>query len=195
VGEVFAVFFGAVFVNNFVLTRILGICPFLGVSKKISSALGMTGAMAFVLLMAGSVTWCVERWILGPRDLGYLRILVFILVIASLVQFVELAMIKFAPTLHRALGVYLPLITTNCVILYAALMNVQTPQFQNSFSAAIANAAGAAAGFGLALVIFAGIRERLDLANVPESFKGAPIALATASLLSLAFLGFSGFSI
>lgn len=187
--ETILILLSAVFVNNFVLSRFLGICPFLGVSKKLSSAVGMGVAVAFVMLMATAVTWPVYAHILEPQHLEYLRTLVFIVVIASLVQFVELALIKYSPSLHKALGVYLPLITTNCAILGVTILNVNEGYgFVNS----MAHSLGAALGFTLALVIFAGIRERLELADVSPSFRGAPIALITAGLLALAFLGFSG---
>ncbi|MBN2431908.1 MAG: electron transport complex subunit RsxA [Acidobacteria bacterium] len=179
----------AVFVNNFVLARFLGICPFLGVSKRISTAAGMSGAVMFVMTLAAMVTWVLQHFVLNPLQIGYLQTIVFILVIASLVQLVELALAKFSPTLQAALGIYLPLITTNCAVLGMAVLNIQN---DHSFLETTVFALSAGAGFGLALLIFAGMRERLDLALVPEPMKGTGLALVTAALLSLAFMGFAG---
>jgi len=179
----------AVLVNNFVLARFLGICPFLGVSKRISTAVGMSGAVMFVMTLAAVVTWTMQHFVLNPLGLGYLQTIVFILVIASLVQLVELALAKFSPTLQKALGIFLPLITTNCAVLGMAVLNIQNDY--NLFETVVF-AFGAAAGFGLALLIFSGMRERLDLAKVPEPMKGTGLALVTAALLSLAFMGFAG---
>ena len=180
---------GAVLVNNFVLSRFLGCCPFLGVSKKLDTALGMSGAVVFVMTVASAVTWCLDRWLLAPNGLGYIHTLAFILVIASLVQFIDIAMKRFLPPLHAALGIFLPLITTNCAVLGAAEINCKQGSglFESvffSFSAAL--------GFGLALVIFSGIREKLSHANPPRCFRGIAVALVTGGLLSLAFMGFSG---
>ena len=180
---------GAVLVNNFVLSRFLGCCPFLGVSKKTETALGMTGAVVFVMTAAAAATWCLDRWLLRPNGLGYIHTLVFILVIAALVQFIDIAMKRFLPPLHAALGIFLPLITTNCAVLGAAEINFKqgTGFFESVFFSF-----AAALGFGFALVIFSGIRERLARADPPRCFRGVPVALVTAGLLSLAFMGFSG---
>ncbi|MHC5077861.1 MAG: electron transport complex protein RnfA [Planctomycetota bacterium] len=191
VGEIILVTLGAIFVNNFVLMRFLGICPFIGVSRRITDAVGMGGAVLFVMLMASAVTWPIHRFVLSNPDLqiGYLRTVVFILVIASLVQFVEIVLQRFLPALYQSLGIYLPLITTNCAILGVCLLNIQEGY---SFVTTIFHAIGAAVGFTLALVLMAGIRERLDMADVPESLEGAPIAFIVAGLMGIAFLGFSG---
>jgi len=176
-------------VNNVVLVRFLGLCPFMGVSKRIDSALGMGLATSFVIVLAASVSWNIEHWLLAPLGLGYLRIMTFILVIAAVVQFTEAVIRKTAPDLYQMLGIYLPLIATNCSVLGLSLINVQEG---HSFVTTIVYDFGSALGFTLAMVIFAGMRERLSLARVPESFSGAPIAFVLASLLSLAFMGFSG---
>ncbi len=180
---------GAVLVNNFVLSRFLGCCPFLGVSKKIETALGMSGAVVFVMTIAAAVTWLLDHYLLAPNGLGYIHTLAFILVIATLVQFIDIAMKRFLPPLHAALGIFLPLITTNCAVLGVAEINCKqgTGFFESvffSFAAAI--------GFGFALVIFSGIREKLAHANPPRAFRGIAVALVTAGLVSLAFMGFSG---
>ena len=179
----------AVFVNNFVLARFLGICPFLGVSKKTETAVGMSMAVVFVMTIAALATWLLQTYILIPFGIQYLQTIVFILVIASLVQLVEMVIQKVSPVLYQALGIYLPLITTNCAVLGVAVLNIQK---EHTFWEAIIFAFGASLGFGLALVLFAGIRERLDLADVPKSLRGTAIALITAGLLSLAFMGFAG---
>ena len=183
----------AVLVNNFVLTRFLGICPFLGVSRKMGTALGMCGAVMFVLTSASAVTWVVYRFLLHPEglfstDLTYLQTIAFILVIASFVQLVELALKKTMPRLHASLGIFLPLITTNCAVMGVAVLNVQ---LEYSFSKAVVFGFAAALGFSLALIIFTGLREKIDLANPPRAFQGVAIALITAGLLSLAFMGFA----
>lgn len=180
---------GAVLVNNFVLNRFLGCCPFLGVSKKTETALGMSGAVVFVMTIASSVTWLLDHFLLTPCNLGYIHTLVFILVIASLVQFIDIAMKRFMPPLHAALGIFLPLITTNCAVLGVAELNCKngTPFFESVFFSF-----AAAVGFGFALVLFSGIREKLAHANPPRCFQGVAIALITGGLLSLAFMGFSG---
>ncbi len=180
---------GTALVNNVVLVRFLGLCPFMGVSTKLDSALGMGLATAFVLSLASAAGWLLEHYILAPLDIGFLRILSFILVVAALVQFIEMVMRKFSPTLYRLLGIFLPLITTNCAVLGIALLNVQE---QNTFLQSIAYGLGSALGFTLVMVLFAGLRERLALANVPVVFSGAPIAFITAGLLSMAFMGFTG---
>ena len=181
--------FGAILAGNFVLSRFLGICPFLGVSKRLETAMGMSGAVIFVMTLASAVTWCIEHYILLPLRLGALQTLVFILVIATLVQLVEVILKRFAPPLYRALGIYLPLITTNCAVLGVAVLNVQKG---HDFLKSVVFAFAAGVGFGLALAIFAGLRERIDRANPPRAFRGVAIALVTAGLLSLAFMGFGG---
>lgn len=180
---------GAVFVNNFVLARFLGICPFLGVSKKVETALGMGMAVTFVMTIAAVVTWFIQYFVLIPYNIEYLQTIAFILVIASLVQMVEMAVQKTSPALYQALGIFLPLITTNCAVLGLAVLNIQKGY---SFLESIVFAIGAALGFTLAMVLFAGLRERTDLCPVPRSFRGTAIALITAGLLSLAFMGFAG---
>ncbi|MGM0564084.1 MAG: electron transport complex subunit RsxA [Pseudomonadota bacterium] len=178
-----------ILVNNFVLVQFLGLCPFMGVSKKLETATGMALATAFVLTLASAASWIVENAILQPLDLLYLRTPAFILIIAVLVQFTEMFMHKKAPLLYNVLGIFLPLITTNCAVLGVALLNVQK---DHSFMQALVYGFGAAVGFCLVLVLFAAMRERLEAAEVPAAFKGAPIALVTAGLMSLAFMGFSG---
>jgi len=179
----------AVLVNNFVLARFLGICPFLGVSRKVETAIGMGMAVIFVMTVAGVVTWLLQRLVLEPFDVTYLQTIVFILVIAALVQFVEMVIQKVSPVLYQALGIYLPLITTNCAVLGVAVLNVQE---EFSFAEMLVFSFSAAVGFTLALVLFAGIRERIEYADVPASLKGTGIALVTAGLLALAFMGFAG---
>lgn len=180
---------GTALVNNVVLVKFLGLCPFMGVSRKVDSAIGMGLATTFVLTLASAVTWVLERYLLVPFELGYLRILSFILVIAATVQFVEMAVKKNAPELYRVLGIYLPLITTNCAVLGVALLNAQEGA---GFARSVGYGLGSAAGFTLVLALFAGLRERLALARVPAAFAGAPIGFVTAGLLSLAFMGFAG---
>ncbi len=179
----------AILVNNFVLSRFLGICPFLGVSKQVETAFGMGMAVTFVMTMAGIITFFVWEWILVPLGLEYLQTIAFILVIASLVQFVEIVLQKISPTLYQALGVFLPLITTNCAVLGLALLNIQ---FKFGLVQTIVHSVAAAVGFSLAIVLFAGIREKLVVADVPAPFEGFPIALITAGLMAIAFLGFTG---
>lgn len=181
----------AIFVNNIVFSQFLGICPFLGVSKKISSASGMGAAVAFVMVIATLVTWLLQRYLLIPFDMVYLQTIVFILVIAALVQVLEIIMKKVAPALYQALGVFLPLITTNCAVLGVAIMATQK---DFSLAMSLVFAAATAAGFALALVLFAGIREQLELTDVPKPMQGAPVALICAGLLAMAFMGFSGIS-
>ena len=176
-------------VNNVVLVRFLGLCPFMGVSKRLDSELGMGLATGFVIVIAASVSWVLEHWLLVPLGLGYLRILSFILVIASVVQFTESFIRKMAPDLYQMLGIYLPLIATNCAVLGLPLINVQEG---HSFITTVVYDFGSALGFMLSLIMFAGLRERLALARVPDAFSGAPIAFVLASLMSLAFMGFSG---
>jgi len=179
----------AVLVNNYVLMRFLGICPFLGVSKRLKTSIGMSGAVLFVMTMAAVVTWLVYHYILVPFGLTYLQTVSFILVIASLVQLVELALQKLSPSLYKALGIYLPLITTNCAVLGVAVLNIQK---EFNLLETIVFAIGAAVGFGLAMVLFSGLRERIELCDTPLPFRGTAIALITAGLLSLAFMGFTG---
>ncbi len=180
---------GAVLVNNFVLNRFLGCCPFLGVSKKMDTALGMSGAVVFVMTIAAAATWCLDHWLLAPNGLGYVHTLAFILVIASLVQFIDIAMKRFLPPLHAALGIFLPLITTNCAVLGAAEINCKQG---TGFVESVFFSFSASIGFGFALVLFSGIREKLAHADPPRCFRGISIALVTGGLLSLAFMGFSG---
>ena len=183
------VFITAIFVNNVVLSQILGICPFLGVSKKINTALGMSGAVAFVLVLATLVTYLLQYYVLNPLNLGYLQTIAFILVIAALVQLVEIILKKVSPSLYQALGVFLPLITTNCAVLGVAILVIQK---EFNLMMGVWYALSTALGFGLALVIFAGIREQLNLVSVPKGRQGMSIALVTAGLLAMAFMGFSG---
>jgi len=187
--ELFLILISAIFVNNFVLARFLGICPFLGVSRAVETALGMGMAVTFVMTVATAVSWFLQYFVLLPFELEYLQTIAFILVIASLVQLVEMVMQKVSPVLYQSLGIYLPLITTNCAVLGLAVLTVQKGY---SFLEGIVFAIGAAAGFTLAMVLFAGLRERLEYAPVPASFRGAAVALVTAGLLSLAFMGFAG---
>ena len=182
----------AVFVNNFVLTKFLGICPFLGVSRRLDTAVGMALAVLFVLTLSATLSWIIEEEILKPLHLEVLRTISFVLVIAALVQFIEMLMKKTAPVLHQALGIFLPLITTNCAVLGVALINVQKA---HDFLTSALYGLGAAAGFGLVLVLFAGIRTRLARAPVPQVFAGAPAALIAAGLMSLAFMGFAGMGV
>lgn len=180
---------GAIFVNNFIFSKFLGICPFLGVSKKIETAAGMGVAVIFVMTLASAATWVVYNLILVKMGLNYLYNIAFILIIASLVQFVEMFIKKSSPSLYQALGVYLPLITTNCAVLGVTVLNMDN---EYNFIESIINGAGAAVGFTLAIVLFAGVRERIASNEIPKAFKGFPIALVTAGLMSIAFLGFSG---
>jgi electron transport complex protein RnfA len=183
---------GTALVNNVVLVKFLGLCPFMGVSRKIDSAIGMSLATTFVLVLATASTWMLEHWLLEPFGLEYLRTLAFILVIAAAVQFTEMVIRKSAPALYQVLGIYLPLITTNCAVLGVALL---TAMEGGSFMHTLMYGFGSALGFSLALVMFAGLRERMALAQVPEVFAGAPIGFIAAGLLSLAFMGFAGLKI
>lgn len=183
------IFIGAVFVNNIVLSQFLGICPFLGVSKKIETALGMSGAVAFVMTLSTIFTSIIQKSVLEPLEIGYLQTITFILIIAALVQLVEIILKKVSPALYQALGVFLPLITTNCTILGVAIMVIQK---EMSLLVSVVFAISTAIGFGLALVLFAGIREQLNLVNLPKGMKGTPVALLTAGLLAMAFMGFAG---
>lgn len=182
-------FITAIFVNNVVLSQILGICPFLGVSKKVDTALGMSAAVAFVLVLATLVTFLLQKYVLDPNDLGYLQTIAFILVIAALVQMVEIILKKVSPALYQALGVFLPLITTNCAVLGVAILVIQK---DFDLVMGVWYALSTALGFGLALTIFAGIREQLSMMPIPKGMQGMSIALVTAGLLAMAFMGFSG---
>lgn len=187
--EYFIIIVSAILINNIVLSQFLGICPFLGVSKKLSASLGMGGAVSFVLVLSGALTWLVQTFLLTPFNIGYLQTLAFILIIASLVQFVEMVLRKYSPPLYKALGIYLPLITTNCAVLGVAIINIQK---EYTLGKVLVHSLSHAAGFTLALVLMSGIRERLEDADIPECMQGTPIALVTAALMSMAFLGFSG---
>lgn len=187
--EYILVFIAAIFVNNIVLSQFLGICPFLGVSQKVSTALGMSGAVAAVMFVATLVTWCLQMFVLNPFGLGYLQTLSFILVIAALVQMVDIVLKKVSPPLYQALGVFLPLITTNCAVLGVAISVIQKDY---SLLMSIDYAIASALGFGLALILFAGLREQQEFANIPKGVEGVSITLITASLLALSFMGFSG---
>ncbi|MGN0460340.1 MAG: electron transport complex protein RnfA [Ruminococcus sp.] len=179
----------AVFINNYVLSRFLGICPFLGVSKKLNQATGMSLAVIFVMLIATAVTWPIQMYLLEPSNLGYLQTIVFILVIASLVQLVEIILKKYIPSLHKSLGVYLPLITTNCAVLGVTILNIDEGY---TFAESMVNSLGSGLGFFLAMVMFSGVRSKLEGADIPKAFQGLPITLVAASITSLSFLGFSG---
>ena len=187
--EYILIFISAIFVNNIVLAQFLGICPFLGVSKKIDTSLGMSAAVAFVMVLATIVTWLVQTYVLVPNGLEYLQTIAFILVIASLVQMVEIMLKKVSPALYQALGIFLPLITTNCAVLGVAILVIQKDY---NLAQSIMYAFSTALGFGLALTVFASIREQLELTNIPKGIRGMAIVLISAGLLSLAFMGFSG---
>ena len=187
-----AITLGAILANNFIFSQFLGICPFLGVSKKVDTAVGMGIAVTFVMGLASAITWLVNTFILIPFDLGYMQTVAFILVIASLVQFIEMFLQKSMPSLYTALGVYLPLITTNCAVLGVVLLNVQN---NYSFISSVVYGITGGLGFLLAIVLFASIRERLVFADYPKNWDGFPIALVTAGLMALAFMGFSGLKI
>lgn len=187
--NLFLIFLSTLLVNNFVMSRFLGICPFLGVSKRVPTALGMGAAVTFVMAMASVITYIVQYAILGPLGLEYMQTIAFILVIAALVQFVEMVIQKISPSLYQALGVYLPLITTNCAVLGVAIINIDA---KYDLLQSLINGVGAALGFTLAIVLMAGVRERLELSNIPKPFRGFPITLITAGLMSVAFLGFQG---
>ena len=180
---------GGVLINNYVLQRFLGICPFLGVSKKVDQATGMGIAVTFVMLCATAVTWPIQTYLLDRFELGYLQTIVFILVIAALVQFVEIVLKRFIPALHKSLGVYLPLITTNCAVLGVTINNITDGY---NFLESMVSSLGVGLGFLLAMVLFAGVRSRIENAPAPQSFKGLPITLIAASIVSLAFFGFAG---
>ena len=187
--EYFVIIIGAIFVNNIVLSQFLGICPFLGVSNKVSTSIGMGGAVTFVMAISSIVVYLIQYYVLVPLGIGYMQTIVFILVIAALVQMVEIILKKMSPALYQALGIFLPLITTNCAVLGVAILLVQREfNLLESVVFAVSNAIG----FTLALVLFAGLRERLELADVPKAMKGVPIAILTAGILAMAFTGFSG---
>lgn len=185
----------AIFINNFVLARFLGLCPFLGVSKKLSSATGMGMAVIFVMAIASSFTWVIYKYVLVTYQVEYLRTIVFILVIAGLVQLVEMALQKYSPSLYEALGIFLPLITTNCAVMGVALINTDINQMTGqpyTFIESLLNGIMSGVGFTLALILMAGLREKLELAAIPKALEGLPIAFITAGLMALAFLGFAG---
>ena len=185
----FAIIIGAIFVNNVVFAQFLGICPFLGVSSKVNTSLGMGAAVTFVMALASIVAWSIQTYILVPLQIEYMQTIVFILVIAALVQMVEIVLKKVSPALYQALGIFLPLITTNCAVLGVAILMIQKEfNLLQSFVYSVSTAVG----FAMALVLFAGIRERLELDGVPAAFKGNAIALITAAILAMAFMGFSG---
>ena len=188
--DLILLFVSAALVNNVVLTQFLGICPFLGVSKKVKTAAGMGAAVIFVITLASMCTFAIQKFILDPLELRYLQTIVFILVIAALVQFVEMVLKKISPALYNALGVYLPLITTNCAVLGVAINNIQ---FEHTFLQSIFYSVGIASGFTLSIVILAGLRERMENnTEIPKSFQGSPIVLFTAALMAIAFSGFAG---
>ncbi len=187
--DLLLIFIGSALINNFVFSRFLGICPFLGVSKKVETAFGMGVAVTFVMVLASAATYMVFNFVLVPLNIEYLYNITFILIIASLVQLVEMFIKKTSPTLYQALGIFLPLITTNCAVLGVTVLNMES---QYNLAQSVTNAIGAAVGFTIAIVLFAGIRERIERNDVQVYFKGFPIALVAASLMSIAFLGFSG---
>ncbi len=187
-----AVFLAAILTENYVLAKFLGICPFLGVSKKVNTALGMSAAVTFVMVLATAVTYPIYMYILVPANLAYLQTIVFILIIAGLVQLVETVLKKYIPSLYNSLGIYLPLITTNCAVLGVTMLVVEKSGPEFGFGHAMVNSLGAGIGFLVAMVMFAGVRQRLEAADIPKSLKGLPITLVAASLVSLSFLGFSG---
>ena len=187
--EYLLIFISAIFVNNIILSQFLGICPFLGVSQKIDTSLGMSAAVAFVMTLATIVTWLIQKFVLDAFDLQYLQTIVFILVIAALVQMVEIVLKKVSPALYQALGIFLPLITTNCAVLGVAILVIQK---DFSLLQSVVYAFSTAIGFGLALTVFAGLREQMSLVNIPKGMQGVTVVLVTAGLLSLAFMGFSG---
>ena len=185
----FAIIIGAIFVNNVVLAQFLGICPFLGVSSKVETSLGMGAAVTFVMALASVVAWALQIYVLVPLGIEYMQTIVFILVIAALVQMVEIMLKKISPALYQALGIFLPLITTNCAVLGVAILMISK---EFNLLQSVVYSIATAVGFALALVIFAGIRERLELENIPKAMQGIPVALVTAGILAMAFMGFSG---
>ncbi|MBT4485115.1 MAG: electron transport complex subunit RsxA [Candidatus Latescibacteria bacterium] len=199
IGRFFVIIIGVIFINNFVLAKFLGICPYIGVSKKLDSAIGMGFAVTFVMTVTSVVTWIIYMYILNPEtnilggvDLSYLRTIAFIIVIASLVQFVEMVIQKVSPVMYNALGIYLPLITTNCAVLGVAVLNIDE---QFNFIESLVRGFGAGIGFTIALVLMAGLREKFEMSNLPRPLRGIPIAFVMASLMSLAFMGFSGLAL
>lgn len=184
-----SILLAAILTNNFVLSKFLGICPFLGVSKKLDTAVGMSAAVIFVMVLATAVTWPIQTFILDPNGLGYLQTIVFILIIAALVQFVEIFLKKYIPALYSALGIYLPLITTNCAVLGVTVLNIDEGY---NFIESIVNSIGAGLGFMLAMAIFAGVRGRMETSDVPKFLQGLPIVLVAASIVACSFLGFQG---
>ena len=186
--ELLAILFSAILVDNFVLSKFMGICPFIGVSKKTHSALGMSAAVTFVMVLSTALTYPIYKLVLVPQKLQYLNTMAFILVIALFVQLVEILIKRFLPPLYRSLGIYLPLITTNCAVLGVTLLNIE----YDTIGQALVNALGAGLGFTLALVLFSGVRERIEVADVPAMFKGVPAALVAAGIVAASFMGFSG---
>ena len=184
-----SILLAAILTNNYILSRFLGICPFLGVSKKLDTAVGMSAAVIFVMLIATAVTWPIQTYLLTPNDLGYLQTIVFILIIAALVQFVEIVLKKYMVGLYNALGVYLPLITTNCAVLCVTILNIDEGY---NFVESMVNSFGSGLGFMLAMVLFAGVRGRIENSDIPKSLQGLPITLISASLVAVSFLGFQG---
>ena len=187
--ELLIIMFSAILVDNFVLSRFLGICPFLGVSKNVKTAMGMSTAVIVVMVIASALTWPVQKYLLDPRGLGYLQTGVFIVIIAALVQIIETFLKKSIPSLYRALGIYLPLITTNCAVLGVTILNIDEAY---NFVQAVTNAFGAGLGFMLALFLFSGVRSKVDRADIPKFMKGLPITLVSAGLVSISFFGFKG---
>jgi len=188
-GALIVILMGTVLINNYVLNQFLGICPFLGVTKQLRNSVGMGAAIIFVMVLASAVTWPIKVFVLETNGLGYLQVIVFVLVIAALVQLVEITLKRFVPSLYKAFGVYLPLMATNCAILAVTLLNIRE---NLTFVQSLVNAFGAGFGFLLAMVIFSGIREHTENADPPESFRGIPLTLISVAILSLSFLGFSG---
>lgn len=191
IGKILTILLAGITTDNMVLSKFMGICPFLGVSKKINTALSMSIAVIFVMLMATAATYPIYSGVLEPNGLGYLQTVVFILIIAALVQLVEIVLKRFIPPLYSALGIYLPLITTNCAVLGITLLNFTDARITN-YQEALFNALGSGLGFMIAMILFAGVRGRLEESNVPESLKGLPITLISAAIVSLSFLGFAG---
>ena len=187
--QLFSISVSAILIENFILVKFMGICPFLGVSKKLNTAVGMSMAVIFVMTLASAFTSLVSNFVLKPLNIEYMQIMAFILIIASLVQFVEMVLKKYMPALYQALGIYLPLITTNCAVLGVALLNTKN---NYNFIYSVVNGFSAGIGFALALILFASVRERLEFSDCPKSFQGLPIALVTAGLLAMAFMGFQG---
>lgn len=192
--QLIAIFLAAILTENYVLNKFLGICPFLGVSKKVNTAVGMSAAVTFVMVLATAVTWPIYQYVLLPNDLAYLQTIVFILIIAALVQLVEIILKKYMPPLYNSLGIYLPLITTNCAVLGVTMLVIEKGAADASFGyvQSLVNSLGAGIGFLVAMVLFAGIRERMESCDIPKSLKGLPITLVAASLVAVSFLGFQG---